>query len=185
MHTAERVPGRIGVDPEVVARLEVELRGASGQHPRLSRVRVLNVEVQVGLHGRGRVGPAWRPVTRRGLEIDPPAGTLDRGPLLVEEGDLATGDLGVEGSKRARVRAIDRDQPSLIESQTCGPPRCWRTLQWLQNAPSLYRPRPVVSPGPVVSTGTQHGGRSTDGERGGRDPQPVGKSIPSRVRTAG
>src|SRR6266516_144561 len=48
---AERMPDRIGVDAEMLAWLDLELGRAGGQHPRLGAVQVIDVEVQVHLHG--------------------------------------------------------------------------------------------------------------------------------------
>lgn len=53
----ERVTGRIGVDEAVVGvRLEVVLRRAGGEHPHLGCDQVVDVEVQVHLYRRSRIG---------------------------------------------------------------------------------------------------------------------------------
>src|SRR3954465_136114 len=57
-HQAERVPGRIGEQPGAAGvRLDLQPDAAAGQHRPLRRVQVLHPEVQVHLHGRGRVRP--------------------------------------------------------------------------------------------------------------------------------
>ena len=66
---AERVPGRVSIDAAVIVGLKVVLRRACCQHPRLGRLQVIDVEVQVHLHRRGRAGPRRRSVARCGLEV--------------------------------------------------------------------------------------------------------------------
>jgi hypothetical protein len=49
---------RIGVDPGAVAWLIVEHRPAQGEHGSLGCVEVVNLEMNVKLHGRRRVRPS-------------------------------------------------------------------------------------------------------------------------------
>ena len=58
MHRQNGSPGRVGIHTEVITGLDAELRRAGRQHPGFGRVRVVDQEVQVHLHGRGRVGQA-------------------------------------------------------------------------------------------------------------------------------
>ena len=55
--------GGLGVHAEVVTGRNIDSGCASRQHPGFSRVRVLDEEVQMHLHGRRRAGQVggWKP----------------------------------------------------------------------------------------------------------------------------
>jgi site-specific DNA recombinase len=113
-HTAQTTPSKaVRAMTKSVVRLGLELRRSGREHPRLGRVQVIDVEVQVHLHRRRRVGPRWRLVPGRGLEIDPAAGAVDGGPAVANVGHLPAGDLGVEPGQFAGIAAVERDRAEL------------------------------------------------------------------------
>src|SRR5580693_5423183 len=109
----ERVTGGVGIHPEVITRRDIELRRASRQHPGLSRVHIVDEEVQVHLHRRRRVGPRRRLVAGRGLEIDIPARASDRRPVRIGGSDRAAGNLRIERGQLPGVWAFERDRAEL------------------------------------------------------------------------
>src|SRR5580698_5006689 len=88
-------------------------RRASRQHPGLSRVRIVDEEVQVHLHRRRRVGPRRRLVAGRGLEVDIPARASDRDPVRIGGSDRAAGNLRIERGQLPGVWAFERDRAEL------------------------------------------------------------------------
>src|SRR5262249_14000022 len=74
-----------------------------------------DVEVQVHLQRRGRIGPARRYVARGGLKADVRAVRAGHhGPGRTRDGDLTAGDRGVERGQLPRLRAIER-HPAVLD----------------------------------------------------------------------
>src|SRR5205085_10753000 len=99
--------GGVGVHQAVVGVGLVLVFGGTGrQYARFGRRQVVNVEVEVHLHRRGRVGPGRRGVAGSGLEVDAAVRTVDGGPEFVGVRHRTAGDLGVERRQLPRQTAV-------------------------------------------------------------------------------
>src|SRR5215471_10191676 len=103
---AERMTGRVGVDPE--PRLGAGQPGRpQRKHLRLRGRDVVNVDVQVDLLGKRRVRPARRPVAGCVLEAQAGLAVTDVDPLTVDPGDRQPEQLRVEMRQAVRIAAIE------------------------------------------------------------------------------
>ena len=82
-HQAERVPGRVRVDAEVLRLRRIrKTMGAECQHLSFRLVDVVHFDVEVKLLRARRVGPVWRDVVWSQLHGETDIAALERRPVV-------------------------------------------------------------------------------------------------------
>jgi hypothetical protein len=114
------MPEGVGEHPSVLrVGLMLEFRGAQRQHRLLGAVEVVHAEVQVRLHGRGRVGPRRWLVAGRALERQMKrrgARGTESAPVGLGEHDQPAGQTAVEGGELDGIPAFKGDAAEARES---------------------------------------------------------------------